>query len=76
MEFYLEDKAVALVLRTAEAELSLSTFTWFSVGYCQREDGYPNQFDSSDNQFSITMGFMHASKKSYQKMYYGAVLEK
>ena len=38
------------------------------------EDGYPNQFDSRDDQFSIRMGIRHAKKNKYTGMYYRVIV--
>ncbi|MBQ6302262.1 MAG: hypothetical protein IJK75_07740 [Bacteroidales bacterium] len=37
------------------------------------EDGYHNQFDSRDDQFSIKMGVRHANRHSYKSMSYSVV---
>ena len=37
-------------------------------------DGYPSQFDSSDDQFSIKKGVNYAKKHGYKDMYYRVVV--
>lgn len=38
------------------------------------DDGYPNQFDSSDDQYSIRMGVRHANRNNYTGMYYRVIV--